>query len=637
MTPLTLFADASKSFERGRYTDALTALNRLLDHAKDAKTYALLARTLIALSFKTEAAHTYVLAAELGGPDADTYYAEAMKLHFELGHDDAALSLGLPLLQKAQHDADLAFIIASLFRKRGEKQAIRAFLPVLSASSNPKHTGLAFMLLTGAADDTADREALAAMQARMPKSLPLLMAHLVTQREVNNYKEIERLQPQLDRILAKTPQTLLQVEAPFYNLTWLANEAMNKKVGYFPDAYSLDKQRQRRSAPHQWARKIRIGYLSSDFWAMHATMKLLNAVLRAHDTERFDITLFCYTDGKFLDEQEAERRQWGRIVSVGDMTDAEAAQVIEQHGIDILIDLKGHTRGGRAMILNKTMVPVQVAWLGFPGTTVNVDLDYVIGDHKVLPDRAKPHYWEKFCRMPECYQPNNPNQPAAQTGMFTRAEAGLPQDAFVFASFNATRKISLRTINLWIRVLKATPGSVIWIMVKSREAQNNIERKLTDAGIAAERIVFTRVVPFEQHLSRITLADVGLDTFPYNGHTTTSEQLWAGLPVLTLKGTHFASRVSESLLCAMGLPEMVARDEADYVRLAAELFSDRDKVAAFSKRLEENRMVKPLFDAERFCRHLETAFEMMAERARKGLPPEHIDVPALPDRTAPFL
>ncbi|MGI2032573.1 glycosyl transferase [Rhizobium panacihumi] len=636
MTPQTLFADASKSFQCGRYTDALSILNRLLDHSKDDETYALLARTLLALNMREEAAHTYTLAAELGGPQADQYYAEAMKLYFELGNDDAALSLGLPILRKAQEDPDLAFIIASLFLKRGEKQAIRAFLPALSASSNSKHTSLAFALLSGAADDVKDRQALANMLEKMPRSLPLLMAYLVMQREINNYDEMERRQPQLDRILSSTPQKLLQIEAPFYNLTWLANEALNKKVGYFPDAYSKQKQKERRSAPHVWDKKIRIGYLSSDLWSHHATMKLLNAVLLAHDRERFDITLFCYTEEKYLGDQ-TEREKWGQIVSVRDMTDAQAARTIEQHGTDILVDLKGHTRGGRAMILNHSKVPVHVAWLGFPGTTVNVDLDYIIGDARVLPDKSKPHYWEKFCRLPECYQPNNPHQPAAKRDLYTREDAGLAKDAFVFASFNSTRKISLRTINLWIRVLKATADSVIWIMVKSPEAQANIEKKLIAGGIDRKRIAFTKMVAYHEHLSRITLADVGLDTFPYNGHTTTSEQLWSGLPVLTLKGTHFASRVSESLLHAIGLPEMVAKDEADYVRMAAELYQNRDKVAEYGERLAANRLMKPLFDATRFCRHLETSFEMMVARARKGLMPDHIDVPALPENKTNFL
>lgn len=636
MTPQTLFADASKNFQCGRYTDALGALNRLLDHSKDAETYVLLAKTLVALSFKEDAARTYTLAAEQGGSSSEDYYIEAMKLYIEIGQDDLALSLGLPLLQRAGKDAELAFMIVSLLFKRGEKEVTRAFLPLLAASEDSKHNNLAFLLLTGSPEDNTERAALGALLAKMPRSLPVIIAHLVSHREINNYEEMQRLQPQLARILKNDTQKLMRVDSPFYNLMWLGDEAINKKVGHIADAFPAGNPQKRLTTPHAWGKKIRIGYLSSDFWQHHATMKLCGAVLEAHDRNRFDVTLFCYTDPKHLMDG-AIREKWGKVVSIRDMTNVEAAQTIRDHDIDILVEMKGHTRGGRAFILNQAAAPVQVAWLGFPGTTVNVDLDYIIGDHSVLPDKSKPHYWEKFCRLPENYQPNNPNQAKARTDMFTRAEAGLPDDAFVFASFNATRKISMETIDLWIRILKATPKSVLWVMVKSREAETNILRKFTSSGIDASRIVFTKMVPYEAHLSRITLADVGLDPFPCNGHTTTSEQLWAGLPVLTKKGTHFSSRVTESLLRAIGLPEMVARNENEYFRLAVELYENPHKVAEYSERLDKNRFEKPLFDSERYCRHLEAAFEMMADRARKGLAPTHIDVPAMPPREGRFI
>jgi predicted O-linked N-acetylglucosamine transferase (SPINDLY family) len=634
LSPQTLFSDASKSFHRGHFTEALTSLNKLLDHSKDAKTYTLLARTLVALGFREDAARTYVLAAELGGSRAEDYYAEAMKIYFDLGQDDLALSLGRPLLQRAQKDPDLAFIITSLFMKRGEKDMVRVFLPALSMSENSQHNSLAFLLLTGTPENDRDRESVANLLSRMPNSLILIMAHLVAQREINNYAEMERLQPRLERI-ASNDRRLLGVETPFYNLHWLTDEAMNKLVSYKADAFPATNPQERLTMPHTWGQKIRIGYLSSDFWSQHATMKLFRAVLEAHDPERFEVTLFCYTDPKHL-EQETGRGNWGRIVNVRDLSYPATADVIRSHNIDILVEMKGHTRGGRPGILNFKAAPVQVAWLGFPGTTVNTDLDYIIGDHHVLPDSSKPHYWEKFCRMPETYQPNDPYE-RPRRDLFTRADAKLPQDAFVFGSFNATRKISLANINLWIKLLKATPKSVLWIMCKSNDSRDNILRKLTTAGIETKRIVFTKVVSYEEHLARLSLADVGLDTYPYNGHTTTSEQLWAGLPVLTMKGQHFASRVSESLLNAIGVPDLIAEDEADYLKQAVALYENPEKVKALRARLEENRLVKPLFDAERFCRHLETGYEMMADRARQKLAPEHIDIPALAARTQPFL
>lgn len=636
MTSQTLFSNASKNYQRGKYEDALASLNKLLDHTRDVKTYALLAKTLKALDMQDEAARTYVMAAELGGSRAEDFYAEAMRIYYELGNEDLALSLGRPLLERARKDPDIAFIITTLFIKRGLKDMVRVFLPVLSTSTNVHHNALALRLLTGTPENAQDRDTVANLLQRLPRSSVIILAHLVFQREINDFSELERLQTNLDRMLAKNTEFVLRAESPFYNLHWLADESLNKIAGYNPSALTPEQTAERRSMPHVWGEKIRIGYLSSDLWQAHATMKLLGAVLSLHDRSKFDITLFCYTKEVHLAKSNFDRSVWGNVVSVHDMTDEQAAQTIRDHQIDILVEMKGHTFGSRAKILNHKAAPVQVAWLGFPGTTANVDLDYVIGDRYVLPDHAKPHYWEKFCRMPESYQPNDPfNRPLRS--LFTRANANLPEDAFVFGSFNATRKISLENINLWTRILKATPGSVLWLMCKSNEARDNIIKRFKKDGIDTKRVVFTKFVAYEEHLARLRLADVGLDTFPVNGHTTTSEQLWAGLPVLTMKGTHFASRVSESLLRAIDLPELIAEDADDYFRRAVDLFENRDKTKEYSRRLEENRLIQPLFDAERFCRHLEGAYEMMADRARNGLEPDHLDVPALPPRTEPFL
>ncbi len=237
MTPESLFSEASKCFRRGRYTEALDSLNRLLDHNRDSKTYALLAKTLSALGFREDAARTYVLAAELGGSRSEDFYVEAMTLYYELDQDDIALSLGLPLLERAQRDPDVAFMIASLFLKRGEKDLVRVFLPVLSKSTVSKHNSLAYLLLTGAPEDVQDRETITNLLQRMPRSIILILAYLVFMREVNDYWEIERLEPELKRMYARDARQTLQIEAPFYNLHWLADEAQNKFAGYNKGAY----------------------------------------------------------------------------------------------------------------------------------------------------------------------------------------------------------------------------------------------------------------------------------------------------------------------------------------------------------------------------------------------------------------
>lgn len=223
------------------------------------------------------------------------------------------------------------------------------------------------------------------------------------------------------------------------------------------------------------------------------------------------------------------------------------------------------------------------------------------------------HKHEKFCRLPESYQPNDPmHRPKPRP--VTREQLGLPEDAFIFASFNGNRKITPETIDSWCRILKRAPNSVLWLMANTPRNQANLLKQFQAAGISAKRIIFCPRAPYEEHIDRQQAADIGIDTFPVNGHTTTSEQLWGGLPVLTVKGTNFASRVSESLLRAIDLPELVAADLQAYEDLAVELAQNPVRIAQYKAHLKEKRYIAPLFDAERFCDHLEQAYEAMGNR-----------------------
>ncbi|MFD1744839.1 glycosyl transferase [Rhizobium helianthi] len=634
MSQHPLYKTARTSFRKGDYNQTLEALNVLLDDQADSTVYTLLGETLLKMEMKPEAAQTFQLAAEAGGSKADAARRKAIQLWYELNEIDRVLALSAPLAEEAQKDPDLAFYIASCFLLKNEKELVRIYLKTLAESKNSKHNSLALFLLSNMPEDQRDRLTIKALLKRYPDSPLLIHTHLVTSREINDYDAIAKYQPIVDRSFANNDPRAYKAESPFYNLHWQADESINKVIGYDPNAVPPGLTESRRRMPHQWADKIRVGYLSSDLWSSHATMKLLRGVLEDHDRSRFDITLFCYTDKEHLDSDEV-RAKWGNVVEIRDMSPEEAVRTIRSHDIDILVDLKGQTRQSRSFLLNHKLAPVQVEWLGYPGTTPNVDVDYIIGDPIVLPDHAKPHYWEKFCRLPDCYQPNDVmHRPQPQP--FTRQDAGLPEDRFVFASFNHTRKISLENIELWIRILKATPESYLWLLCASGESHTNLTKKLVANGIAENRFSFTPIVPYADHIARIGLADLGLDTFPVNGHTTTSEQLWANLPVLTKKGTHFASRVSESLLNAIGMPELVAKDSEEYFRKAVEIYENRHMADELKDRLKANKYVKPLFDHVRFRKHLEKAYEMMAERARNGLEPDHIDVPALPETTEPF-
>jgi predicted O-linked N-acetylglucosamine transferase (SPINDLY family) len=470
---------------------------------------------------------------------------------------------------------------------------------------------------------------------RFPKLIQFRLLYLMFSRDVSDMAAITLHKPLIDDLLKKGEREFLKHESEFYNLQWCGDEALNRQAWSLNSLPAGEQAAGRRAQPHQWSQKIRVGYLSNDFFEQHATMKLMGRVLELHDKSKFEITLYCHTSQENRDQTTFDRSRWGRVVEIDSMSNQAVAARMRQDGIDILIDLKGPTFETRYQILNHGCAPVQMSWLGFPGSTGNTDLDYVISDRFVLPETSKPHYHEKFVHLPETYQPNDPvGRP--KPGLVDRAQFGLPDDKFVFASFNAGRKITPEAVAVWCNILRRAPDSVFWILAASKLSEANLRDYFKQQGIPSKRVIFCSHTDYQQHIDRQQVADLALDTWPYNGHTTTSEQLWGGLPVLTLKGTNFASRVSESLLNALGLPELVTADVQAYEDMAVALYEHPERVAAFKQTIANNRLIKPLFDAERFCRHLETAYELAVDRAKQGLAPDHITVPGLPERQTAF-
>lgn len=631
------YSAAAKHFKTGQYTQALQTLNKLIDTKRDARTYALLAKTCLQIGMPEQAATSYELAYQQNGMDAESYLVDSIRLYYDCGQKEKALALSNKLIHRFHKYPDICFIVGTILLERGEPRIARALKSILMKSDTIEHIklGARIAITTWDLFDAKDIETARLLLAKLPRQQAVRLMYLVFCREHSKFDAIEKHQPIIDDVVAKGDVDFISLDGTFFNLHWSGDEHINQLARSNTPAFNPEMSLTRRKMPHEWGQKIRIGYLSSDFFDKHATMKLIRRVLELHDRDRFEVTLFCHSAPDMLTTNEADRSLWGDVVTIRDMTNDEALAEIKARNIDILVDLKGHTAGNRTAILNLGAAPVQVAWIGFPGSTVNVDLDYAIGDHHVLPDSSKPHYYEKFVRLPETYQPNDPvNRPLAK--QITRADVGLPEDAFVFASFNANRKITPRVAEIWGSILKRAPNSVIWILHNSHESKANILAKFLAMGIPAKRVFFMGKLAFELHLNRITVADLGLDTFPVNGHTTTSEQLWSGLPVLTMKGTNFASRVSESLLHAIGAPELIAEDEAAYVDQAVAYAQDQAPLKTIRARIDANRFTKPLFDAERYCRHLETAYEMMVKRAKAGEEPDHFDVPALPPRVGPF-
>ncbi|MBN9593892.1 MAG: tetratricopeptide repeat protein [Afipia sp.] len=372
--------------------------------------------------------------------------------------------------------------------------------------------------------------------------------------------------------------------------------------------------------------KIRIGYLSGDFRAQ-ATSFLLVGVLEQHDATRFEIHAF---DNGWDDGSETRKRidaAVHRVVNIRGLSDAQAARAIRDSGIDILVNLNGYFGDDRNHVFAQRPAPVQVNYLGFPGTLGAPYMDYIVADPIVIPDAQRTFFTEKVVHLPHSYQAND-NRRAMSDRVFSRSDFGLPQDGFVFCCFNNNYKITPQTFDGWMRILARVPGSVLWLIEDNALASNNLRKEAAARSIDPARLVFAARMEPDEHLARHRCADLFLDTLPYNAHTTASDALWAGLPLLTCAGGTFAGRVAASLLTNIGLPDLIASSQEDYERLAVAFATQPDRLNALRQKLDANRLTAPLFDTERFTRHLEQAYAAMHARRKAGQRPDHIVVAA---------
>jgi predicted O-linked N-acetylglucosamine transferase (SPINDLY family) len=373
---------------------------------------------------------------------------------------------------------------------------------------------------------------------------------------------------------------------------------------------------------------IRVAYLSADF-RDHPVTQLLAGVLERQDRERFEtlaVALRPPDDSALGQRVKAAARTF---LDVSRESDTAVAQLMRAMQVDIAVDLQGFTLGTRAGIFAQRAAPIQVNYLGFAATMGAEYIDYIIADPVVIPAEAEGDYAEHVVRLPNCFLPYD-NQQLIAADTPSRAEAGLPPEGFVFCAFNNQYKITPSMFDVWMRLLRETPGSVLWLRAAGAAVIANLRREAAARGIAAERLVFApRVAAMEDHLARHRLADLFLDTAPYNAHATAINALWAGLPVLTYQGTTFAGRVGASLLRAVGLPELIADTLQEYEHLALTLANAPQSLAGIRARLADTRRTQPLFDTDRFCRNLEVAFVGMFERHRGGEPPANITIPGV--------
>jgi predicted O-linked N-acetylglucosamine transferase (SPINDLY family) len=374
------------------------------------------------------------------------------------------------------------------------------------------------------------------------------------------------------------------------------------------------------AARRETPQRLRLAYLSPDF-RDHPVGIAIAELFEQHDRTRFELTAVSLRGS---DQSSIRRRlesAFDRFLEVGDASDARVAEAITALEIDVLIDLTGLTEGGRPGILARRPAPVQVNYLGYPGSAGGKYHDYLLADRYVIPQGEQPHYTEKIAYVPDCFMVSDSTRLIASETP-PRAELGLPEDAFVLCSFNAPHKISPQVFGAWMRLLDRVPESVLWLSVANPAARANLRREALRHGVPGHRLLFAqRIVEADRHLARLRAADLALDTFPYNGHTTTADALWAELPVLTCSGRSFASRVAGSLLHAAGLEQLVTSDLPSYERVAVELATNRAHLRELRQRLARSGVPRPPFDTPRACRSLERAYLTMWERHLHGESP----------------
>jgi len=634
-----LFKTALRSFHAGDLDSAMRhALTAAAEPGAQQPVFILLANLHLKARSNREAAAAFARAAGYGGDKAGFFLRNAATLFKAVGATDDLVSIGSAAMDANPDDPDLVHTIIEAFLHTARMALVTANLHRLDRTDS-RHFSLLinYHRLTGSC--AAIYGELCARSDASPQDAGLKFVRYSVAREMCDMPSIRAFEQIMADPTSAEAMALLACEPALARRFWCDDEA----VLALPDADSIKRSRQRaalgtplRRAIAPEGQKLKIGYLSNDF-KMHPVMVLFVDVLLQHDRQRYDITLFCYTDkapaAKFQANWPDHVRD--KVVRIADRSDQQAAALIANHDIDILVDLKGYTLLDRLGIVNMSDAPVKVTWLGFPGSMHGVDFDYAITDPIVTPDSSKPSFEEKLARLPETYQPNcwiDRPLPVAQA----RQAWGLPDDKFVFASFNAVYKITPQAVIAWGRILKAVPDSILWILCHGAEAQAGLLEAFAEGGIGSERIIFATRTAHDKHIDRLTLADLALDTFPYNGHTTTSDLLWAGVPLVGWKGRSFASRVSASLLAAHGLPDLIGEGEEEFCQLAIALARDPERLAFLRQRIGDNRLAMPLFDSERFTRHLERAYDEMAAKSRQAMPPDHFDIAALPPRQGTF-
>lgn len=619
-----LYEQALEAYRAGNATLALAVCDVILASDRSSADVLILAATILEQAGETrKAASLYAEAVPASGARVKDVAFRAAGLFDGMGDRRAAFHALAAAQPAMPDDRDILQGLCGLAREAGDyglaRDAALSLAPIAGSFEERLSAG---MILNGLGLFEEAYAVLKSAYAEQPADRLTLSEYFWAAANVCDLDTAAALQAQLEAGYAAEGDVPDIRENAFRALMWTGDEALLARYARrtadvllppVAPAAAFDTEVEGKEAGI-----IRVGYVSCDFYD-HATMSLLAGVLETHDRDRFEVFAFCHTP-KARREDAMHERMLDTVdyyVDILGLSDADAAETIRGLGIDILVDLKGFTQGARLGIFCRRAAPVQITWLGYPGSVTGAGIRYAITDHIVTPDTSIPYYQEKLLRLPASYQCNDATRErVSREGR--RADHGLPEDALVFAAFNHAAKIRLPVFESWMRILAGVPNSVLWLSPMSPMATTNLRAAAEARGIAADRLVFADLVSMAEHLRRLPQADLALDTGPCNGHTTTSDALWAGVPVLSFKGTSFAGRVSESLLAAVGLRELVAEDLAGFEAMAIAIALDPARRAALRDHLIAARDTAPLFDTEELTRQVEALYEAVLTASQLG-------------------
>jgi predicted O-linked N-acetylglucosamine transferase (SPINDLY family) len=459
---------------------------------------------------------------------------------------------------------------------------------------------------------------------KIKPNLDFLLGSLIyTKLHLCNWKSFDENLKKIEENIIKGNKSL----TPFSSLLLLNSPSLQKKAAeiYFKAKYiSKDALKSFDERPEN--NKIRVGYYSADF-RKHVMSDLLIHLFKCHDKSKFELIGFSFIPGKPDLMHNEIKKNFDQFFDVSLKTDKEIAQISKDMNIDIAVDLMGFTTHNRMGIFKESCAPIKINFLGYPGTLGSNHHDYIIADKTLIPKKNQKDYSEKIVYLPDSYKLDHSARKVSNK-IFTKQEMGLPKKSFVFCCFNNNFKITPNVFNTWMNTLKSVNNSVLWLMIKKNNptVKNHLKKEALKKGIESDRLIFANRMPLSDHLARLKLADLFIDTMPYNAHTTASDALWVGLPVLTLCGETFASRVAASMLNAVGLSELITLTDKKFEDLAIELGNNPKKLQQIKNKLNNNKISKPLFNSKLFTKNIEKAYSIIYEEHLKKLPIKNIEI-----------